>query len=144
MNTPTRLLVVLRLILLVWIGVSLTLPSKLYAGSSDGQWEAEYDVGNSIKNIWRGQLYWDGMKGDITALDFYRDGQLLTGDLDWSPHEYIDLAATDQTEFIYFGEVPTDSSEYTLRIKWRNEGEEFEQVLSFKDKKRFFVIPKLG
>lgn len=144
MKTKKRLLLVIGSILVVWIGVSLTLPPKLQAESRDGHWEAEYDVGNSAKGVWRGTLYWDNVEGEITSLDFYKDEQILTGDLKWSADEYINLNKSNQTEFIYLGEVPKESSEYTLRIKWINEGEEFEQILKFKEKKRFFVVPKLG
>ena len=40
------------------------------------------------------------------------------------------------------GEEPKESSDYSLLIRWENEGEEFEQTLVFDKEKRLFVVPR--
>ncbi|TCI25402.1 hypothetical protein EVJ32_10605 [Exiguobacterium sp. SH5S4] len=134
---------ILGFIVIVWIGVSVSLPPKLEATSDDGRWKAEYNVGHSAKGTWKGDLYWKNVEGKMTSLVFYQDGDILTGDLVWSPAEYVDLNTLNQTEFIYLGEKPKKDATYTLHIKWLENGKEFEQVLDFNEKRRLFVIPRL-
>lgn len=130
--------------LVLWVSISVTLPPRLYAESEDGKWEALYDVDNSAKGTWSGNLYWDAMEGEITLLQFYENEEQLTGDVDMSPEDYIDLSTAGHDEFVFLGTAPFPSNEYKLLIKGVNEGKAFEQMLEFKNKRRFFVIPKLN
>lgn len=135
---------ILSLALVIWLTVSLALPPKLEAASKDGRWKAEYNVGNSAKGTWTGNLYWEDLDGKMTSLVFYKDGDLLTGDLVWSPAEYVDLNTVNQTEFIYLGEAPQKDATYTLHITWLENEKTFEQILEFNEKRRLFVIPRLN
>lgn len=141
-KTTKKWAIALGAILVLWLLVSLALPPKLHAKSEDGKWKAVYNVSNTAKGFWSGDLYWEGVEGKITALQFFENDQQLTGDIEISESDYINLSAEESCEFVFMGEEPKESSDYSLLIRWENEGEEFEQTLVFDKEKRLFVVPR--
>ncbi|TCI26203.1 hypothetical protein EVJ27_07625 [Exiguobacterium sp. SH3S2] len=128
------------LFLVIWVGFSLTLPPKLVASSEDEKFNAIYTVSHSLKETWAGELTWDELDGEIVDLSFYENDTQLTGDFLSEP---IDMRQNSYYEFVFLGSEPNSDSDYTLRILWKASGESHEEVLTFKEKKRFFVLPTL-
>lgn len=128
------------LLFVIWMVVSLIFPPKLIASSSDGKFDAVYTVSHSLKETWAGQVEWEESDGVIVNLSFYENDIQLTGDIMTHP---IEMDQSNSYEFAFLGAEPNPTSVYTLRISVEEEGKTHEEILTFKPRKRLFVLPAL-
>ncbi|MCC5892035.1 hypothetical protein [Exiguobacterium sp.] len=131
---------VVTLLLGTWMIISLTLPPKLVASSNDGKFDAVYTVSHSLKETWAGQVEWDESEGVIVNLSFYENDTQLTGEIVGDP---IEMLQSNSYEFAFLGAEPNPDSIYTLRISVEEKGERHEEILTFKPRKRLFVLPTI-
>ncbi|KIL51607.1 hypothetical protein KP77_11190 [Jeotgalibacillus alimentarius] len=91
----------------------------------------------SNKDIWQGNLRWDG-KGqpEIEELSFTLNDTKTELSLTESQKN-----STSISELPSLSSQPLENTEASYIIKWQQNGEEIEEVISLKPQKRFFVVP---
>ncbi|WP_052473987.1 hypothetical protein [Jeotgalibacillus alimentarius] len=120
-----------------WMIYSYNQPPILKSKSTDGNWSAEYVPMKSNKDIWQGNLRWDG-KGqpEIEELSFTLNDTKTELSLTESQKN-----STSISELPSLSSQPLENTEASYIIKWQQNGEEIEEVISLKPQKRFFVVP---
>ena len=127
-------------LLVLWMIVSMLLPSTLKAESKDNRWHAVYTVDHSLKKTWAGELKWEKGNQEILAIHFLENGKVISK---INIEDQVDMMKNNKYEFAYLGEEPNKGITYQLFIRWKEGGKEYEETLDFKRVKRLFVIPKI-
>ncbi|AJD90237.1 hypothetical protein JMA_09200 [Jeotgalibacillus malaysiensis] len=137
----TKKSIVITLILMIgiagWMIYSYNQPPILKGKSTDGNWSAEYVPMKSNKDIWQGNLRWNG------------EGQPKIEELSFALNDTeTELSLTESqrnsssiSEMPSLSSQPLENTEASYIIKWQQNGEEAEDVISLKPQKRFFVVP---
>jgi len=118
---------------------SLNQPVVFSGESENGDWYAEYVPMKSYKELWQGNLVWEGEgQPEVLELAFKLNNELF------------DLSLSDlKMDSGKLSELPSLSSKHlsdtdpTYFIKWKDEKGESEEIISLQPKKRFFVIPRI-
>ncbi|MBM7578155.1 hypothetical protein [Jeotgalibacillus terrae] len=128
---------VLIMCLAAWMIYSYNQPPVLKGKSTDGNWTAEYVPMKSNKNIWQGNLKWNGEgHPKIEELIFTLNNHETELSLTESQK-----SSTSISELPSLSTQPLEGTEASYVIKWQQNGEEVEEVISLKPQKRFFVVP---
>ncbi|WEG17767.1 hypothetical protein PQ478_04565 [Alkalihalophilus pseudofirmus] len=131
----------LAMIFGTWFIISVLQPPMWVGHSADKSWTTTYEVEHSLKETWKGMVFWNGEhEVIITEVELSRNGNAIHG---WEKNEHI----SSKGEYMYLslGEAENNrEDELRLTIHWRDESGNYEEQIELSPKTRYLIVPRLN
>lgn len=134
-----KLKVLIALFILGWFIYSIIHPPIWVGQSADGNWRIVYDEYYKPKDTWKETAHWRGKHNiNVTYIESMINESVHSP---LSVGEREEMSPNSKYEYGVFGPRLESDSDYTVTIRWEQDGEIFEENIEMKPRKRWIVIP---